>query len=92
MPIKLNIEVTSPLQPDDRDLLSGVAIMTLAIANHEMAKQAFPDAFGDDEETPEPQPCASADPTGELLCIGVIGHRGRHKYRPFSALGTELAN
>jgi len=103
VPIQLNITVMSPLEPEDRELLSGIAVMTLAIANHEMAKQAFPDAFGDPEEEateadpqpepqPEPQPCASADPTGELLCIGVIGHRGRHKYRPFSALGTELAN
>ena len=26
MPIRLNIEVTSPLGPNDRDLLSGVAV------------------------------------------------------------------
>ena len=101
MPIQLNITVMSPLEPEDRELLSGIAVMTLAIANHEMAKQAFPDAFGDPEEAtapeeveaapqPAPQPCASSDPTGTLMCVGVIGHRGRHKYRPVGTAG--LAN
>ena len=52
MPIKLSIEIVSPLDPDDRDLLSGVAVMTLAIANRELAKQGFPDTFPDDEEAP----------------------------------------
>ena len=51
MPIRLTIEIASPLDPDDRDLLSGVAVMTLAIANHEMAKTRFPETFTDDEET-----------------------------------------
>ena len=100
MPIQLNITVMSPLEPEDRELLSGIAVMTLAIANHEMAKAAFPDAFGDPEEAteeapeeapqPAPQPCASSDPTGTLMCVGVIGHRGRHKYRPVGTAG--LAN
>jgi hypothetical protein len=97
MGIELDIRITSPLNAEDRELLSGIAVMTLAIANHEMAKAAFPDAFGDDEEAPEevpwePQPCASADPTGTMLCIGVVGHRGRHKFRRVEAVGTGLAN
>ena len=49
MGVKLSIEITSPLDAEDRDLLSGVAVMTLAIANHEMAKNAFPETFGDDD-------------------------------------------
>jgi hypothetical protein len=47
--VRLSIEITSPLDAEDRDLLSGVAVMTLAIANHEMAKNAFPETFGDDD-------------------------------------------
>ena len=54
MPIKLSIDITSPLTPEDHDMLTGVAIMTLAIANHEMAKQAFPGTFPDEEATEEP--------------------------------------
>jgi hypothetical protein len=50
MPIELNIKITSPMTPDDRDLLSGIAVMTLAIANREMAENRFPDTFVTDEE------------------------------------------
>lgn len=90
MPIRLTIEITSPLDPDDRDLLSGVAVMTLAIANHEMAKTRFPDTFGDDDglraheegAKPAPSPCGYIDtkePT--RICIGDAGHPGRHRFR-----------
>jgi len=90
MSIKLSIEITSPLGDDDRDLLSGIAVMTLAIANHEMAKNAFPDAFGEDDAAeatrPTPAPCAfldARDPT--RICIGDAGHRGRHRFRRLAA-------
>ena len=55
MSIELDIKIISPLTPDDRDLLSGIAVMTLAIANRELAKQGFPDTFPDDEDAP-PRP------------------------------------
>jgi hypothetical protein len=94
MSIKLSIEITSPLGDDDRDLLSGIAVMTLAIANHEMAKNAFPDAFGGDdaaEATPTPGPCAFLDPRGGTrICIAEAGHRGRHRYRTLAG-GPEAA-
>ena len=50
MGIKLSFEITSPLGPDDKDLLTGVSIMTLAIANNELAKEHFPGVFPDDED------------------------------------------
>ena len=92
MGIKLTLEVVSPLDPEDRELLSGCAVMILAIANHEMAKAAFPDAFGDggDEEKAEPPtPCGHLDSTGDMICIGVVGHRGRHKFRPVAAVAAD---
>ena len=49
MGIKLNIEITSPMDARDHELLSGIAVMTLAIANHELAEQRFPEAFTADE-------------------------------------------
>ena len=91
MGIKLSIEITSPLEPEDRELLSGIAVMVLAIANHEMAKAAFPDAFGDGEEekVEPPTPCGALDSTGDMICIGVVGHRGRHKFRPVAAVDAD---
>ena len=61
MPIKLNIEIVSPMTPDDRDLLSGIAVMTLAIANRELAKQGFPDTFPDDEDAPPRETISEGD-------------------------------
>ena len=61
--IKLSIEIVSPLTPDDRDLLSGVAVMTLAIANHEMAKAAFPEVFADEDEEDADD---DGEPMGEI--------------------------
>jgi hypothetical protein len=59
MSVKLTIEIAGPLDAEDRDLLSGVAVMTLAIANHEMAKHAFPEAFPDPEEETAEEPAAA---------------------------------
>ena len=88
MPVELTIRVIGPLTPDDHELLSGVAVMTLAIANHEMAKERFPETFADDQEAQEaaPAPCGYVDPTNPILmCVGEVGHRGRHRFRPFPA-------
>ena len=65
MTVKLAIEIVSPLTPDDRDLLAGIAVMTLAIANREMAENRFPDTFTPDPEEEE----APADP-GEEYSAG----------------------
>ena len=87
MGIKLNIEIVSPLEPDDRDLLTGLSIMTMAIANHELAKEHFPGVFPSAEEIAEQQrqdaaeamPCM-AERDGRH-CISEVGHGGRHTYR-----------
>jgi hypothetical protein len=72
MTVKLAIEIVSPLTPDDRDLLAGIAVMTLAIANREMAENRFPDTFIPDEEDAPPvadhvagqaYPCGDAEYT-----------------------------
>jgi len=96
MGIRLSIEITSPLGDDDRDLLSGIAVMTLAIANHEMAKNAFPETFGDEpgaEATrPIPVPCALLDARDATrICIAEAGHRGRHRFRTMAAGDVEAA-
>lgn len=95
--IKLSIEVTSPLDADDHELLSGVSVMLLAVANHTLAQARFPEAFGDDETPAEetPVPCGALDPDeAGGMCVGNVGHRGRHRFRPASTpdADTSLLN
>lgn len=83
MPVELTIKITSPMDARDHELLSGIAVMTLAIANHELAEARFPEAFrGDEPEEPvAPTTCGMEDDTGGV-CVGSVGHRGRHRFRP----------
>jgi|ERR1035437_4100240 hypothetical protein len=108
MGLKLSIEITSPMDERDHELLSGIAVMTLAIANHELAEQRFPEAFNQDAGDPEsveapeevavpepPQPCGALAPApdGDMICISKAGHRGRHAYRQIPDARVEpLAN
>ena len=96
MPIELHVNITSPLTADDHELLSGVSVMLLAVANHELAKERFPEAFGDDEPEKEPvapAPCGMEDDAGGV-CVGKVGHGGRHRFRPVVSreAGTSLVN
>ena len=97
MPISLSINIISPLVDEDRELLSGIAVMTLAIANHELAKIKFPEAFSDDDGLTEdgmpveepveepveipPAPCGLTDNESGRVCVAKAGHRGRHAMR-----------
>ena len=82
MTVTLSIEITSPLTPDDRDLLSGIAVMTLAIANRELAQQGFPETFPSDEPT-EPEfgesPCGAVNESG-CICVSPVGHADPHRF------------
>ena len=84
MGVTLSIQITSPLEPEDRELLTGLSIMTLAIANHEMAKEHFPGTFPDEEEEATPAPCGVADDEGRI-CVSEAGHKGRHRFRVLMA-------
>lgn len=90
MAIRLQIEVTSPLTTEDHELLSGVSVLLLSVANHTLAAERFPEAFGDDEpEKPvAPAPCGMEDEAGGV-CVGNVGHRGRHRFRPATTPETE---
>ena len=83
MGIKLDISVETPLSDDDRDILSGIAVTLLAIANRQNLA---------DQRQEEPEPCGSvnrgADPP--TSCVKEVGHAGRHKFRPLVFEG--LAN
>ena len=77
MGIKLDISVETPLSDDDRDILAGISVMVLAIANRqnlaEQAQQALD--LEDATEGMEPAPCGSHDPDDpDRYCISEVGH------------------
>ena len=89
MGVKLSIDIISPLEPDDREMLTGMSIMVMAIANHELAKEHFPGVFPSPDEIAEQQrqDAAAAEPMPCMVerdgrhCISEVGHKGRHTYR-----------
>jgi hypothetical protein len=84
MGVTLSISISSPLEPADRELLTGLSIMTLAIANHELAKERFPGTFPDeDPDEDPPKDCGAPDGMGKA-CISPVGHMGRHRFRPLA--------
>ena len=87
MGIKLNIEVETPLSDDDRDILAGISVMVLAIANRQnlldqphMQEQKEEDIL----EDAVPPVCGHANSTSEptTYCHKEPDHSGRHKHRP----------
>ena len=84
MGIKLDISAETLLSDDDRDLLAGISVMVLAIANRQdLADQAL----DDETEGMEPAPCGSPSKDEPAhYCIREAGHSGRHKYRPITGL------
>jgi hypothetical protein len=90
MGIKLSFEIISPLGPDDREMLTGLSIMVMAIANHELAKEHFPGTFPSPEEMAEEARRQAAEPMlcmaqGKGLdagksCVSEFGHKGRHRF------------
>ena len=83
MGIKLDVSVDTPLSDDDRDILSGIAVTLLAIANRQdLAEQ----------RQEKPEPCGSVQQGSDppTYCVKEVGHSGRHKFRPLVFEG--LAN
>ena len=85
MGIRIDISAETPLSDDDRDILAGLSVMMLAIANRQnLADQPY---MQDLEEEGEPLPCGAQpaeDPT--RFCVREPGHSGRHKYRRLNGL------
>ena len=88
MGIKLDVSVETPLSDDDRDILAGLSVMILAIANHQnLADQA--EQLAQDEEEGEPLPCGATDPRDtRRFCQREVGHTGRHTYRRIDGLAN----
>lgn len=95
---KRSVDLDPTLRRDLEALVEPVT--TLAIANHEMAKRAFPDRFSDEEDDAEVAPgsarCGYINPNDEArACTGEMGHRGAHRLRsvtgsPFWIMRSEV--
>ena len=86
MGIKLDISIETPLSDDDRDILAGISVMVLAIANRQNLV-GQPHMQDDELEGMEPAPCGSPSRDEPArYCIREPGHSGRHKYRPLNGL------
>ena len=88
MGIKLDISVETPLSDDDRDILAGISVMVLAIANRQnLAEQAQAALdYEDEHEGVEPLRCTTVTPDGSRSCVREVGHAGRHKFRPVNGM------
>jgi len=86
MGIRLSIEITTPIDDDDKQMMAGVAAMTFAIANSEQMQEQ---AEAEQEETGEPEPCGSVSPENGI-CVKEAGHSGRHKHRPAAEVYPDL--
>ena len=88
MGIKLDIQVETPLSDDDRDILAGISVMVLAIANRqnlvEQAQQALD--LEDATEGMEPLCCGTVTPDASGRCVREVGHAGRHEFRPVNGM------
>ena len=86
MGIKLSLDVETPLTDDDRDILAGISVMMLAIANRQNLAEQMQQRNEEGTEEGEPMPCGALNAKGEA-CVKEATHPGRHKYRPFDSTG-----
>ena len=87
MGIKLDISMETPLSDDDRDILAGISVMVLAIANRQNLVDQAEQLAQEEEEQPY---CGSIDPDTDGSCIKEVGHSGRHEYRSLLRQGQHL--
>lgn len=81
--IKLNLEVETPMSDDDRDILAGISVMMLAVANRQNLAQQQMEMEPEEGPEEEPEACGAveAGSGGASTCTKEAGHSGRHKYR-----------
>ena len=90
MGIKLDISVETPLSDDDRDILAGLCVMVLAIANRQnLVDQAEASAQEEEDELAQ-RICGTVAPDASGSCVRERGHSGRHTYRTLGWQGEHL--
>jgi hypothetical protein len=72
MGIKIDISAETLLSDDDRDILAGLSVMILAIANRQNLAE---------QEIDLPRPCREQhQDKPDLYCVAAVGHSGDHLY------------
>ena len=89
MGIKLDVSVETPLSDDDRDILAGISVMVLAIANRQNLADQDIDLPRDDDGPEQPY-CGHVAPDASGSCVREPRHSGRHKYRSLTWQGEHL--
>ena len=85
MSVELSVRICTPLDAEDNELLAGLAMMTMAIANSTAAKALAGDG---EAQSGLDGACGQQDPKRTtFFCTGESGHRGRHTYRDFGEPG-----
>ena len=69
MGIKLDISMETPLSDDDRDILAGISVMVLAIANRQNLADQPHMQDGDEAEGMEPLYCHAVAPDANGSCV-----------------------
>ena len=90
MGIKLDVCVETPLSDDDRDILAGLSVMMLAIANRQTRVDQAEQQAAQEEDEPEQPYCGSVAPDASGSCVRETGHSGRHRDRSLLWQGEHL--
>ena len=91
MGVELDVRIRTPLSDEDNELLSGIAMMTMSIANQQAARFIVENL---QEKADAQEPVIRQKVEAEALCfargeagtvcVGRVGHGGRHRFRPFA--------
>jgi hypothetical protein len=91
MGVELDVRIRTPLTDEDNELLSGIAMMTMSVANGQAARFIIENLQeqADEQEQLVRQKVAEealcfARGEGRTVCVGTVGHGGRHRFRPFA--------
>lgn len=91
MGVELDVRISTPLTDEDNELLSGIAMMTMSVANGQAASfiienlQEKADAQEQvvRQKVEDESLCFARGKDG-TVCVGRDGHGGRHRFRPFA--------
>ena len=88
MGIKLDISVGTPLSDDDRDILAGLSVMILAIANRQnLVDQAEASAQEEEDELAQ-RICGTVAPDASGSCVRERGPRSHTTERSVGRVST----
>ena len=91
MGVELDVRIRTPLTDEDNELLSGIAMMTMSVANQQAASFIIENLQekADEQEQVirqkvEEEALCFAKGEGRTVCVSRVGHGGRHRFRPFA--------